>query len=136
MSPGTELEKFADLSTILTGEKKLDKALAGQYLARLKAQYPAQMQTLLKTFGEIAADKYLNFEVKRRLVDDKTLAPLTQAIIGVWYTSEFTAPDGKTPSTGTQEQFYSGLLWKVIRAHPPTHSTLKYGYWTKPPKTR
>ena len=136
MSSGTELEKFIGLSEILTGEKKLDKTLASQYLGRLKAQYPVQMQALLNAFGEIAADKYPLFEVKRRIVDDKTLAPLVQQIIAVWYTSEFTAADGKTPSAGTQAQFYRGLLWKVIRAHPPTHSTLKYGYWTKPPKTR
>ena len=63
------------------------------------------------------------------------LGALAQKIIAIWYTSEFVGADDK-PKTGTQEQFYSGLLWKVIKAHPPTHSTLKYGYWTKPPKTR
>jgi len=134
MSPGTELDQFAALSEILTGEKKVDKTLAGQYLGRLKTQYATQMQALLNTFDALARDKYPLFEVKRRIVNDKTLGPLAQQIIAIWYTSEFVGADGKTPNAGTQAQFYRGLLWNVIKAHPPTHSTLKYGYWTKPPK--
>ena len=134
MSPATELDQFTALSEILTGEKKVDKTLAGQYLARLKTQYPDQMQALLNTFSSVAADKYQLFEVKRRIVNDKTLGPLAQQVIAIWYTSEFVGADGKTPSAGTQAQFYRGFLWSVIKAHPPTHSTLKYGYWAKPPK--
>jgi hypothetical protein len=134
MSPGTELEQFTALSEILTGEKKVDKTLAGQYLSRLKTQYPTQMGALLNIFGGCAGDKYPLFEVRRRIVDDKTLGPLAQQIIAIWYTAEFVGPDGKTANPGTQAQFYRGFLWHVIKAHPPTHSTLKYGYWTKPPK--
>ncbi len=133
MSPGAELEQFTALSEILTGQKKVDKTLASQYLGRLKTQYPTELLALLNTFGALAGDKYPLFEVKRRIVDDKTLGPLARQIIAIWYTSEFTGADGKTPNAGTQAQFYRGLLWSVIKAHPPTHSTLKYGYWTKPP---
>ena len=133
MSPGAEMEQFTALSEILIGEKKVDKTLAGQYLDRLKTQYPTEMQALLSTFSALAGEKYLLFEVKRRIVDDKTLGPVARQIIAIWYTSEFTGADGKTPNAGTQAQFYRGLLWNAIKAHPPTHSTLKYGYWTKPP---
>jgi len=60
------------------------------------------MQALLDTFSSFASDQYQLFEVKRRIVDDKTLGPLAQQIIAIWYTSEFVAADGKTPSAGTQ----------------------------------
>ena len=138
MSQLTELDGFIALSEILTGETGLDKTLADQYLQRLKGQYPAQMQSLLKTFGENATDpsagQYAVFEVKRRIIGDKNLQPVAQQIIAIWYTSEFVGADGK-PKGGTQAQFYSGLLWKVIQAHAPTDSQGPYGYWTRRPSS-
>jgi len=142
MPQPTELDSFIALSKVLTGEKKLDKTLADQYLQRLKAVYPVPIQDVLKAFGDIAADKHLVFEVKRRIVENAALAPFVQQIIRVWFTSEFFGPglDGKPdskqgkPDTGTQKQYYSGLIWKVVQAHAPTHSKENYGYWTTPPK--
>lgn len=142
MPQPTELDSFIALSKVLTGEKKLDKVLADQYLQRLKAVYPAPMQDVLKAFGDIAADQHLVFEVKRRIAENAVLAPCVQQIIRVWFTSEFSGPgpDGKPdsklgkPDTGTQKQYYSGLIWKVVQAHAPTHSKENYGYWATPPK--
>jgi len=143
MTQSTELDLFLALSKVLTGETKLDKNLADEYLQRLKGQNATQMQKILDEFGKIADDPYLIFEVKRRIVETKEkgkedLPPMAQQIIRIWYTSEFfpLGPDGKpgaAASGGTQEQYYSGLLWKAIQAHPPTKSTQKYGYWTKKP---
>ena len=143
MPQATELASFIALSKILTAEKKLDKTLAGQYLDRLKARYPAQMQDLLTAYGTIATDKYVVFELKRRIMDNANLLPIAQQVIRIWYTAEFVlpgpdgkpSPDGKAEG-GTQEQFYAGLLWKVIQAHAPTHSTQNYGYWKTPPKAK
>jgi len=140
MSKPTDLDRFIVLSRILTDEKKLDRKLAQQYFDRLNTQYAAGMQDLLKAFDAVMADKYAPFEVKRRIVelkDDKgnfKFLALVQQIISIWYTAEFVGSDGK-PNPGTQEQYYSGLLWKVIRAHPPTYSTQSYGYWKKPPSS-
>ena len=138
-----ELDLFLALSKVLTGETKLDKNLADEYLQKLKAQNATQMQKILNEFSAIADALYLVFEVKRRIVETKEkgkedLPPMAQQIIRIWYTSEFfpLGPDGK-PGTaafgGTQKQYYSGLLWKVIQAHPPTQSIQDYGYWTKKP---
>lgn len=139
----TELDGFMKLSKVLTGEQKLDRTLANEYLQRLKAQNPAQIQKILDEFGKIADDPYLAFEVKRRIVETKepgneALPSMAQQIIRIWYTSEFfpLGPDGKPGSVaygGTQKQYYRGLLWKVIQAHAPTHSTQNYGYWTTKP---
>lgn len=141
MPQPTELDSFIALSTVLTGEKGLDKTLADQYLQRLKAVYPVPIQDVLKAFGDIATDAHLVFEVKRRIAESAALAPFVQQIIRLWFTSEFfgPGPDGKPdaklgkPDTGTQDQYYSGLLWKVIQAHAPTNSKQDYGYWTTPP---
>jgi hypothetical protein len=142
--PGlTELDGFMNLSKVLTGEPKLDRTLANEYLQRLKGQNPAQIQKILDEFGKIADDPYLVFEIKRRIVETKepgneALPSMAQQIIRIWYTSEFfpLGPDGKPGSVadgGTQKQYYRGLLWKVIQAHAPTHSTQNYGYWTTKP---
>jgi hypothetical protein len=135
----TDLELFAQLSEILTGERKLDRKLAGSYLNRLRDKYPVDIGNLLTTFGPVAGDKHRVFEVKRRILDNDKLRPVAQEVIFAWYTSEFVAKqaDGTaTPVPGTQDEFYRGLLWKVIGAHPPTHTTMNYGYWTKPPKIK
>jgi hypothetical protein len=140
-----DIDRFLALSTVLTGTAKLDPTLAEAYLARLRDAFPAPpappvppappaptMADVLTAFAAVEKDEHLVFEVKRRIVEDKVLGALAQKIIFIWYTSEFVGADGK-PKTGTQEQFYSGLLWKVIRAHAPTNSKLKYGDWINPP---
>jgi len=143
MNNSTELENFIGLSKVLTGEKKLDNTLAGEYLQRLKTQNAAPIQKLLDEFSTIADSPHLVFEVKRRIVETKEagkedLPAMAQQIIRIWYTSEFfpLGPHEKpTPNAapGTQKQYYSGLLWHVIQAHAPTDSKQKYGYWTKKP---
>jgi Membrane bound FAD containing D-sorbitol dehydrogenase len=130
-----DIDRFAQLSTLLTGAANLDPATAEAYLGRLRAEYPAQVADVLTAFAAIEKDEHLIFELKRRIVEDKALGPLAQKIIAIWYTSEFVGADGK-PKTGTQAQFYSGLLWQVIRAHAPTNSKLNYGDWRNPPLAR
>ena len=51
MAQPSELVLFVALSKVLTGEKKLDKTLADQYLQRLKAQSPTSMQKILDEIG-------------------------------------------------------------------------------------
>ena len=129
------VDRFLQLSKVLTGAADLDNDLAAAYLKRLRDEYPSQVADTLTAFAAIAQDENLVFEVKRRIVEDKALGPLAHEIIAIWYTSEFVGADGK-PKTGKQSEFYSGLLWQVIRAHAPTNSTLEYGDWKNPPKAR
>ncbi len=129
----TELEVFIALSKILIAEEELDEKLARSYLQRLKDQYPIPIQNLLTAFSEIADNPYILFEVKRRIIDNKDLQGLAVEVIRIWYTSEFVDKDGQ-PHAGSQDEFYNGLLWKVVKAHAPTNSSLKYGGWQKPPE--
>ena len=129
------VDRFLQLSKVLTGAADLDNDLAAAYLKRLRDEYPSQVADTLTAFAAIAQDENLVFEVKRRIVEDKALGPLAHEIIAIWYTSEFVGADGK-PKTGKQSEFYSGLLWQVIRAHAPTNSTLGTGRWKNPPKAR
>lgn len=146
MPPLPELDTFIALSQVLTGENKLDKNLADEYLQRLKATNADVMQQIAEEFNKIASDPYVDFEVKRRIVETKEkgkekLPLMSQQIIRLWYTGEFfpIGADGKLVANalaGTQKQYYSGLIWSVIQAHPPTNSTKKYGYWTKKPAAK
>jgi hypothetical protein len=47
--------------------------------------------------------------------------------IAIWFTSQFTLPDGR-PSAGTAQQWKSGLLWKLIDAPAPAAVPGEYGY--------
>ena len=133
MAPNVAFDRFMQLSKILTGVSDLDPEIGAAYLTRLRSEYPSQVADALTAFASIAEDKHLIFEVKRRIVEDKGLGQLAREIIAIWYTSEFVGADGKA-KTGTQAQFYSGLLWQVIGAHSPTNSKLNYGDWQNPPR--
>ena len=130
-----DIDRFIQLSKVLTGAPSLDPAMAEAYLGRLRVEYPAPVTDVLAAFAAIEKDQNPVFEVKRRIVEDKALGSLAQKIIAIWYTSEFVGADNK-PKTGTQAQFYSGLLWQVIGAHAPTNSKLNYGDWRNPPLAR
>lgn len=146
MPPLTELNTFIALSKVLTGENRLDKKLAEGYLNRLKATNADVMRQLVEEFNKISKDPYMDFEVKRRIVETKEkgkekLPMMAQQIIRLWYTGEFfpIGADGKLVANalpGTQKEYYSGLIWPAIQAHPPTLSKRKYGYWAKKPATK
>lgn len=139
----SDLKQFIALSLVLTAEQQLSGPRAQSYFDRLKLAYPQQMTQLLSQFAVIAADRHLVFEVKRRIVDSVQHAPLVRQIIRCWLTSEFLEPDPAgtpspaKPNTGSEDDFYSGLIWSVIEAHPPARSHRPYGYWAKrPPRAR
>jgi hypothetical protein len=131
-----EIDQFTALSKALTGADALDVNLAAAYLQRLKAVYGAGFTPLLD------AASLINNGDCGPILADGALRPLAAQVISIWFTGEFMGPptidaqgkpkNGK-PDAPTQQQFYSGMLWDVIRAHPPTHSTQEYGYWASPP---
>ena len=132
-----EIDQFITLSKALTGADALDANLAAAYLQRLKTVYGAGLTALLDAASQVNNGDYAP------IIADATLRPLATQVIAVWFTGEFAGPptidaQGKAkngkPDTPTQDQFNRGLLWDVIHAHPPAHSTQDYGYWTKPPQ--
>jgi hypothetical protein len=44
-------------------------------------------------------------------------------------------PDTSTTlQFGSPEQYFRGMMWSVIRAHPPALSGGYFGYWRYPPE--
>ena len=139
MAPPSEIDLFLQLSEVLTGAGDLDANLAGEYLARLRKEYPKEVSDLVAAFSEIASvagPHAYNFvdDVRSKIVENARLALIVQHVITIWYTAQFTGPDGKLRGADTPEQFYAGLLWSVIHAHAPTHPTEPFGSWHDYPK--
>jgi hypothetical protein len=151
------LDDFITLSSVLIGERNPDRDLAQKYLDRLLAApvggtpMRERMEALLNTFREIrAGGGDLEEGVRQRIVNDDALSPVARQIIYLWYTSAFLVrvvtppaavnletgrPDTNTTlQFGSPEQYFRGLMWSVIRAHPPALSGGYFGYWRYPPE--
>ena len=151
------LEDFTALSSVLIGERNLDGELARKYLDRLLAApvvgdaMGQRVEALLNTFREIRdGGGDIEEGVRERIVNDDALAPLARQIIYLWYTSAFLVRVTKKPEAtnfetgkpdsnttlqfGSPEQYFRGLMWSVIRAHPPALSGGYFGYWRYPPE--
>jgi len=152
-----DLDDFIALSAVLIGERNVDRGLAQKYLDRLLAAPVAgepmsrRVHAVLDAFREVrAGDGDIEEGVRQRIVEDEALAPVARQIIYVWYTSallvrgiapaeavnlETGRPDSNTTlQFGSPEQYFQGLIWSVIRAHPPALSGGYFGYWRYPPE--
>jgi hypothetical protein len=126
---------FLGLSRVLTGEEGLDERLASQYFDRLRAVYPSELDQLVVAFAAIAGELGVAARLEELLDANPTLAKIARQVITVWFTSQFTRPDGR-PDAGTAEQWKSGLLWRVIHAPAPAAVPGPYGYWADRPMER
>jgi len=123
---------FLELSQLLTGETELDRNLAAQYHDRLSAVYPSQLEKLVTAFSSTRDGGDRGSRLKERLDADQEAARAARETIAIWFTSQFTLPDGRT-SAGTAEEWKSALLWKVIDAPAPAAAPGEYGYWAEKP---
>jgi hypothetical protein len=65
-----------------------------------------------------------------------------KGLVFLWYTSELiswqtlgeTKTDKLSKTAGTQEEYYAGLIWKTIRAHPIGLSGGYFGHWKYEPE--
>lgn len=151
------LDDFIALSSILIGERNLDPELARKYLDRLLAvtvsgdPMPKRVEALLDAFREIRkGGGDLEEGVRQQIMNNEMLLPIARQIIYLWYTSAFLVrsvkpdmivnletgrPDTSTTlQFGSPEQYFRGLIWSVIRAHPPALSGGYFGYWRYPPE--
>jgi hypothetical protein len=65
--------------------------------------------------------------------DKHELLGAARQIVKIWYLSQIDdagTPDKRPVSSG---HFQHGLLWRVIKAHPPAFSYQRHGYWAKKP---
>jgi len=131
------LDDFMTLSRVLTGVEDLDVNLGRQYLDRLASSpFQPQVDEILKRFRRLKKDENLVKQVKNKIVEVDLLRPTVCQIILLWYTSTVQDNLGMDPPApslsfryGTQEEYFSGLAWKIIGAHPPGLSGGYFGHW-------
>ena len=129
------LKDFLALSRILTGVEDLDEELGRQYLDRL-ASSPCDpfLRQILDHFRGFRDDENVAERVKQEILGDGKLRPTVCQIILLWYTSAMRDSESATLALryGTQEAYFSGLVWNIIGAHPPGLSGDYFGHWRYP----
>jgi hypothetical protein len=129
-------DDFLAISRILTGVENLDADLGRQYLDRLNnSPFNPLLSQILKRFQELKGKPDVVGQVKKQIVADDSLRPTVCQIILLWYTSTVQDNLGMQPPAapvmrfGTQEEYFSGLAWTIIGAHPPGLSGGYFGHW-------
>jgi hypothetical protein len=135
------IEDFLALSRILTGVEKLDAEIGSQYLDRLNSSpLNPTVRQILKLFGGFKNEPDVVDRVKKQIVGEASLRPTVCQIILLWYTSTLQDNLGVQPPApptfrlGTQEEYFSGLAWTIIGAHPPGLSGGYFGHWRYRPE--
>jgi len=129
-------DNFLALSRILTGVEELDADLGRQYFDRLNSgPWSPSLSEILNRFQESRGETDVIDRVKKLIVADDSLRPTVCQIILLWYTSTVQDNFGMQPPAspvmrfGTQEEYFSGLAWAIIGAHPPGLSGGYFGHW-------
>jgi Membrane bound FAD containing D-sorbitol dehydrogenase len=138
-SPSAHVSVFDDflaLSRILTGVDDLNADLGRQYLDRLNSgPFSPLVSQTLERFCELKDKPDVVDQVKKQIVANDSLRPTVCQIILLWYTSTVQDNLGMQPPAapvmrfGTQEEYFSGLAWTIIGAHPPGLSGGYFGHW-------
>src|SRR5215471_2569245 len=128
------IDDFMALSRVLTGVEKLDAKLGQQYLDRLTGStFQPQVNKALEVFHELKPGTTLTEQVQATIVEDAMLRPAVCQIILLWFTSsmqDLSAPASPlTLKFGTEEEYFSGLAWKLMGAHVPGLSGGYFGHW-------
>ena len=136
------LDDFMALSRILTGVEELDEKLGRQYLDRLNGgAFQPKLQEVLNQFHKLRKGDTLLKQVKEKIVAVDDLRAIACQIILLWYTSQTQdnldlqhPPSSASFSYGTQDEYFSGLAWRIIGAHPPGLSGGYFGHWRYRPE--
>jgi hypothetical protein len=134
------LHEFIAMSSTLTGTQDLDRGIAERYLERIsKDTEGGKLNDLLRVFGEIqAAGGDTTEAIRQRIMNDAALGPLAQQIIVLWYTSAIHKQDEQGGHLfdfpDDPNEYFSGLVWTAIRAHPLGLSGGYFGHWKYPPE--
>ena len=130
----SDKDLFRKLSVALTGVVDLDAKIAREYEARIVEAFPKESKELTDAFAKVVGSADLNAAVLKLLNDYPAVVPMVRQIVQLWYTSQFTRADGSIDATENEDQYKSGLLWRVIGAVAPGYSDRDYGYWKDQPK--
>lgn len=128
-------QAFMALSEMLTGETGLPVSLGTQFLERLLRSFPRiLMEDTLQIYIEINRNGGdIVSGVRDTIMHHTERGSLARELISIWYTGQIKQPSGES-EIGLPEHYFSGLLWKCIKAHPPGMSGGGYGYWTEAPE--
>ena len=124
---------FKTMSEIATGVDNLDPSIAKAYEARIREAFPEKLDAFLKEVEKIPAGPGAETALSDLLTPGSPHLALARQIVQIWYTSQFTRPDGSVDPPQTEDQFKSALLWRVIGAVAPAYSDRPYGYWKDKP---
>jgi hypothetical protein len=132
----SDFHDFLALSRILTGVGDLDVDLGRQYLDRLNSSpFGPLLTQILRIYQGLRNGPDVVEQVKKQIVGNDSLRPTVCQIILLWYTSTVQDNLGMNPPAspvmrfGTQEEYFSGLAWSIIGAHPPGLSGGYFGHW-------
>jgi len=132
----SDFDDFLALSRILTGVGNLDVDLGRQYLDRLNSSpFNPLLTQILRIYQGLRNGVDVAEQVKKQIVGNDSLRPTVCQIILLWYTSAVQDNLGMNPPAspvmrfGTQEEYFSGLAWSIIGAHPPGLSGGYFGHW-------
>ena len=136
------LDDFMALSRVLTGVDDLDVNLGRQYLDRLASSpFQPQLDEIVERFRGLKKGEKLVEKVKVKIVEVDRLRSTVCQIILLWYTSTVQDNLGMDPPApslsfryGTPEEYFSGMAWKIIGAHPPGLSGGYFGHWRYRPQ--
>ncbi|MFJ4778014.1 sugar dehydrogenase complex small subunit [Streptomyces sp. NPDC088762] len=131
----TDADDFRALSELLTGEQGLEPTLAEAYRTRLAAAFPADLPHLLDAYRAAATAAVPATALHATLDGDPALARAARETMAIWFTAQFTRPNGSQDPPDTPAHYRAGLVWQVIRAHPLSAAPVPggYGYWSQHP---
>jgi D-sorbitol dehydrogenase-like protein len=133
------LEEFIAMSQVLTGLGNLKAELARAYLDRLTSSpFGPQLKEILSRFRELKPEGGAGLEeqVQAKILADDALRPAVSQIVLLWFTSAMWERNGPALNLryGGQEEYFSGLAWSLIGAHPPGLSGGYFGHWRYRPE--
>jgi hypothetical protein len=128
------LVSFVQLSTVLTGQKKLPDDLVTAYFDRASSLLRDRLDALLIRFESLVKagiDPIL--VVRENILPNVELGATAKVVLLLWYVGGIQNTDGDW-EMATADQYYRALVWDAIGAHPPTLSNGYYGHWKYPPE--
>jgi hypothetical protein len=140
------LDEFMALSRVLTGVENLDRNLGKMYLDRLvSSRFQPDLAEILERFRGLKKGDKLVEQVKVKIVEVDELNPTVCQIVLLWFTATMQDNMGVVPQPsaplpqpafryGPPEEYFSGMAWKIIGAHPPGLSGGYFGHWRYRPE--
>jgi Membrane bound FAD containing D-sorbitol dehydrogenase len=131
------LDDFLALSAILTGVEELDAGLGRRYLDRISSTpFAPSLREILRRFNALEPGQTRADKVRQEIISNDELRPAIIQIVLLWYTSAMHDNDGMPANLryGTQDEYFSGLGWRILGAHAPGLSGGYFGHWRYRPE--